>query len=244
MTKTSHVGAPPKFLTCFSRKLLTWSLTGVLTKKIFDDFQSLPSIGSPKLLLFLKWCFICFWINTILILFCVHVGLQLAPIPHFGSDEVTQKLPTDTNIIFEFYIGLSIVVGTAVTNCLHRSLGIWLIRHDVFVSTRVNRQPFLLGVGVDITLSCNLIYLEQKFALSFTQLKSQPVQGGVDLGRVGFLGLRMGYQDTRILYPACWCFQNSCGCTSFSLLYIVYYATSSSDNSFFYIAQVAFVGFL
>ena len=37
--------------------------------------------------------------------------------------------------------------------------------------------------------------------------------------RQGWIPGRVGYQDTRILYPACWCFQNSCGCTSFSLLY-------------------------
>ena len=42
---------------------------------------------------------------------------ELGPIPNFGSDEVTQKLPIDTNIMFEFYIGLTIVVGTGVTNC-------------------------------------------------------------------------------------------------------------------------------
>lgn len=167
----------------------------MLTKKIFDDFQSLPSIGSPKLLLFLKWCFICFWINTILILFCVHVGLQLAPIPNSGFDEVPQKLPIDTNIIFEFYDGLSIVVGTAATNCY---IDLWGFDKlgTMCLFQPGSTIPFL---GVDITLSCNLIYLEQKFALSFTQLKSQPVQGGVDLGRVGFLGLRVGYQDTRIL---------------------------------------------
>ena len=110
----------------------------------------------------------------------------------------------------------------------------------MFGSTRVNCQPFLFRV--DITLSCNLIYLEEEFALSFTQLNSQPVQGSVDLGRVGFLG---GW-DTRIPGSSTQhgdAFRTP-AVAPVSACYTVYYATFSSDSSFFYIAQVVFGGFL
>ena len=131
--------------------------------------------------------------TRLLILFCVHVGLQLAPIPNFGSDEVTQKLPIDTNIIFEFYIGLSIVVGTAVTNCLHRSLGIWLIRHDVFVSTRVNHSFFggrhYVVMQLDL-LRAKMCPFIHPVELSTRARRCRPRQGCIP-GRVG-------YQDTRL----------------------------------------------